>query len=470
MAEYQIGFRSLGEELSARGLDVEGEVPDWLDGALIRNGPGQFEVAGEQLEHWFDGLAMLRRFGFDAGSVTYTNRFLRTEAYERTRDGGSLGTAQFGSSPSGVLEAILARLLPSSTDNTNVNVMRAGDTFIALTETPRYVAFDHESLETDGPWTFEDDIDGHLSCAHPVSDPQQGEMVNLLTAFGRTHEYRVTVRGEGATGRELLAAVPTDRVGYMHSFAVTPNYVVLIEPPLFVDLGSVLNPFAGGTFLDSLEWQPDAGSRFLVIDRADGSLVAELDGPPFFYFHQANAFERDGSLLLDMVTFADASVINALSLSDLSAGEFAHPMGDLTRFRLSLQDGTVKREQLYSGHLSLPRVNETVRTEPYRFVYAQGAAGTDRTTFPMGLRKVDVRTGGTDSWSAPNLYCGEPVFVPRPGSEPEDAGVVLSVVLDTEREQSGLLVLDGQTFEREAIAWVPHVLPFDFHGQYFEPV
>lgn len=234
-----------------------------------------------------------------------------------------------------------------------------------------------------------------------------------------------------------------------------------------MNLRSLLNPLARGSFFDALSWRPERGSRFLVIDRSDGSLVAEIEGPPVFYFHVANAFEdADGSLTIDVVTFEDASVVDALSMADLATGDFSHPMGDLTRFLLSIPDATVTPETLYDGHLSLPRINESFLGRPYRYVYSQGAAGDDRTEFPTGLRKIDLETGDVDTWSGPDRYVGEPVFASRPGGTSEDDGVVLSVMLDTDHERSGLLVLDGETFERRAIAWLPHVEPFDFHGQY----
>ena len=44
--------------------------------------------------------------------------------------------------------------------------------------------------------------------------------------------------------------------------------------------------------------------------------------------------------------------------------------------------------------------------------------------------KVDVRDGSRSEWRAEGCYPGEPVFVREPGSEGEDDGVVLSVVLD----------------------------------------
>ena len=42
----------------------QGQLPDWLEGSLIRNGPGTFRVGERRYRHWFDGLAMLHRFSF----------------------------------------------------------------------------------------------------------------------------------------------------------------------------------------------------------------------------------------------------------------------------------------------------------------------------------------------------------------------------------------------------------------------
>ena len=55
----------------------------------------------------------------------------------------------------------------------------------------------------------------------------------------------------------------------------------------------------------------------------------------------------------------------------------------------------------------------------------------------------------------------------EPGTEAEDAGVVLSVVLDVNAGRSFLLVLDAGSFEEIARAEAPHHIPFGFHGQYF---
>ena len=76
-------------------------------------------------------------------------------------------------------------------------------------------------------------------------------------------------------------------------------------------------------------------------------------------------------------------------------------------------------------------------------------------------------TSTGERWSQPGTSPGEPVYVPRPGAESEDDGVLLSVLLEPERGASSLLVLDAADLTELARARVPHHVPFGFHGQHF---
>ena len=58
------------------------------------------------------------------------------------------------------------------------------------------------------------------------------------------------------------------------------------------------------------------------------------------------------------------------------------------------------------------------------------------------------------------------MFVAEPGAEAEDAGALLSVVLDASSGSSFLLVLDAATLDELARAEVPRHIPFGFHGQF----
>lgn len=73
---FDLGFGTTEQEVSVDRLPVQGQIPAWLHGTLVRNGPGTFHVGRERYRHWFDGLAMLHRFSFQEGDVSYANRFL----------------------------------------------------------------------------------------------------------------------------------------------------------------------------------------------------------------------------------------------------------------------------------------------------------------------------------------------------------------------------------------------------------
>ena len=62
---------------------------------------------------------------------------------------------------------------------------------------------------------------------------------------------------------------------------------------------------------------------------------------------------------------------------------------------------------------------------------------------------------------------GEALFIERPNPRSEDDGVLLSIGLDAKKDRSFLLVLDAQTMVELARAYVPHLIPYSFHGQFY---
>src|SRR5262245_66044563 len=69
-ARYALGFATLDREVSKVPLPLEGTLPQWLGGNLIRAGPAKFEVNQRNYQHWFDGLAMLHCFDLRSDGVT----------------------------------------------------------------------------------------------------------------------------------------------------------------------------------------------------------------------------------------------------------------------------------------------------------------------------------------------------------------------------------------------------------------
>jgi beta-carotene 15,15'-monooxygenase len=267
--------------------------------------------------------------------------------------------------------------------------------------------------------------------------------------------------------RTHIASVETDRPSYMHSFALTPNYVVLTEFPFDVNPLSFLKPGRQGAFVEHFRWRPKEGTTVHVIDRNGGGVVGQAKTEAVFGFHHVNAFETEDGIVFDLETLPDAKAVKKLDLSALRAGELDALAGRLDRYLVSDPEGDteVERKRRLSEGTGLPTASPEVWLNEHRYVYAQGT-GQHMTEWPRSVRKVDTETGEETEFSDGNP-CTEPIFVPRPDGTLEDDGVVLTVVLDNEAERSALVVLDGKDLEEMARATVPHPIPFDFHGRFF---
>jgi beta,beta-carotene 9',10'-dioxygenase len=459
--DVRLGFTSLEEETAVDRLPVTGEVPAWLTGALVRVTPALLEVGGRRLAHWFDGVAMLNRFGFADGRVSYKNRFLDSTAH-RDAKAGEWRHAGFATDPCrSIFKRVQSIFSPDFTDNPNVNLARIGERYIAMTETPMPIEFDPETLDTLGHLHYGDSLKAHATTAHPHHDPEREELVNYLARFSRVSEYVLYGLPAGGSARRVIARLPVKEPAYMHAFGMSGRHLILAEYPLRVNPARLA--LSGKPFIENYRWRPDEGARFQVIDRETGALRGTYETDAFFCFHHVNAFERgESELVLDLVAYEDPGVIDALYL-DSEGTKGTLPPTELRRYMIDLDAGTVRSEALAERAVELPRIDYARRNaRDYAYAYFTGVGSG----WLDSLVKIDVREGTRREWSAPDCYPGEPIFVRRPGDEAEDSGVVLSVVLDATAGRSFLLVLDAGSFEELARADAPHHIPFGFHGQY----
>jgi carotenoid cleavage dioxygenase-like enzyme len=273
---FRPGFESLTGEVVLDRLPVRGDLPEWLGGTLVRNGPALFEADGRSLRHWFDGQAMLHRFTLAAGRVSYANRFLDTPGYRAVRHRGRIAYREFATDP---CVSLFGRFFtrfrprPEPNSNANVNVVTAGDRALAVTETPLAVEFDPATLATVGVVGYDDDLDAQITTAHPHVQPGTGDLVNYALRFGRHSEYRFYRQRGGALRRELIGSVRVDLPGYVHSFAITERYAVLAIFPFVVNPLSLV--LRHRPFIENYRWRPELGTRIAVLDLADGALRGE---------------------------------------------------------------------------------------------------------------------------------------------------------------------------------------------------
>ena len=116
------------EEGDAFDLEIEGELPRELNGALYRIGPNpHFKPLARY--HWFDGDGMVHAFILRDGRAAYRNRYVRTEGLTaeikngRALFGGLLGKPRE-----------LPPELPPFKNAANTNIIGYADRLLALFE------------------------------------------------------------------------------------------------------------------------------------------------------------------------------------------------------------------------------------------------------------------------------------------------------------------------------------------------
>lgn len=431
-------------------LPISGSLPTWLKGSLVRNCTMPVYEAGKESSHFFDGVAMLHAFQIEEGKVSYSSRYLESEAFAKIIQSDT--------------EFYQRKLTLENTKNIQdaaVNVFKYNNSHVALTETPRPVRFDIDTLETLGNFEFQDELPKSdiFESAHPHYFEDSKEVFNFLTQYGRQTHYVVYKMVENSSRREVIARIPVGEPGYIHSFAMTENYVILVEYPFVVNLlrlmSAKVDSFA--SYIRLFKWLPKQGTRFLVVDKHTGNLV-EIKSEALFSFHHANAYEENGEIVLDLIAnnFAKLGQIfpQAQGSADTTQG--------LLRFRLSLQEKKLSHENALGTPTEFPRISDGLNGKPYRYLYL-----VNLETPHHSLLKYDWEQRKAISWEAENTSVIEPVFVPSPHSRSEDDGVLLTVAHDHAANLSYLLVLDAQNLHEIARTALPSPFPKSFHGQFF---
>ncbi|KAI0917770.1 hypothetical protein AcV7_007097 [Taiwanofungus camphoratus] len=479
------------------------------------------------IAHWFDGLGMNHRFQImPDGSVLYRSHSSAMGLHTRIAQSGTVPGFTFGTQDP--CETIFSKFftvfrpqLPSPSqgapDDQNISVTLSTNmdgipshhsssslrNLVAKSDNNILQILNPDTLQPIRATTyaeFDRVLDGQISAAHSCRDNTTGEFFNFSLKLGRRPVYKVfRIKPGEKDGPEpdrtdhavdVLAEIVDAPAAYLHSFAMTQKYVVLcVWQADFTYSGAsiVFNRNIAGSI--NKKWNPKRNALFYVIDRHNGGVVAKYETPPFFAFHQINSYDSGtDDIVLDLSVYDDHSVIDLFYLDNLRNLDDHHHMKAGCARRFVLEDvrgghGTTRQAKVMytipeTYSIELPTVHPGRYHKPYRFAYGINKSDTKKATFADGLIKLDLSNpeAKPKTWGAPGYTPGEPIFVPRPRSssetpveDAEDDGVLLSVVLDAEKQKSMLVILDAKEMKEEARAEMDSHFPFSFHGT-FVPV
>ena len=418
-------FAPTFEERTESDLKVIGQIPESLQGTLLRNGANP--QSGESA-HWFLGNGMLHGVRIEAGQAKwYRNRYVKTPLYLK---------------PDGDVMDGLGDMTMSAA---NTNVIQHAGKIMALEEGHWPFVVSNE-LETVGPNNYGGKLEGAMT-AHPKICPETGEL--LAFSYGMTPPYLTYLRAS-ASG-ELLQTEQIEVPGatMIHDFNVTRNFVI------FMDLPAVWNFEGMATTGLPILWDESYGARLGVMPRNGGNAdVVWYEIDPCYVFHPLNAYENGDKIVIDVCRMDDT----------MKPGSSAPPM--LYRWTIDQASGRVTETQLDDRVVDFPRVADAVVGLKHQFGYCAAFAGS--APYGEGLIKYDLEAGTSEYRHLDGGQASEAVFVKDPTASGEDGGFLLSYVYQPEIDQSEVLILNAQDRLGEPVAriQIPARVPAGFHGNW----
>ena len=446
------------KEGNAAIVAVEGDIPAWLNGRFISNGPGQFQVGDTQFKHWFDGFALLKSLSFNKGHVEVDAKYLKSLQYTESNKRDELFLSEFGTSNRGILGVIRNLFYSSKYDNANVNITQAEQgRLIAMTEAPNVVIFEKESLDTMAIEKYAKDFSPHITTAHPVRDYKRNTLVNVAIKFGTKTQYNI-VETDLSTGLcNCIGSYSSDIPFYIHSFAMTENYVILYQTPVVISRLKALLPWK--PVIDAMQDKPELGSAIIVINRNNGESTI-FSTKNFYCYHCSNAYEKDHDVILDLVTTyrGDYSTLSLDSMDERKSES------NFTRFIINMQKKDMQINTLYNGQIEFPRINEsTFLSNDYTHSYMCNKI--NGSSLFNQILKLNVKAGTVQTWQLEDVAVGEPVFV-KNASNPDDS-VLMFLLYDLENNRSGMAITTSESLETISIVWLSCLFPPGLHGQFF---
>ncbi|KAG2260985.1 hypothetical protein Bca52824_068064 [Brassica carinata] len=457
-------------------LDVEGTIPDCIDGVYVRNGANpMFEpIAGH---HLFDGDGMVHAVKITSGSASYACRFTETERLiQEKRLGRPVFPKAIGElhGHSGIARLMLfyARGLCGLVNNQNgVGVANAGlvyfnNRLLAMSEDdlPYQLKLTQTGdLQTVGRYDFNGQLKSSM-IAHPKLDPVTKELHALsYDVVKKPYLKYFKFSPDGVKSPEI--EIPLETPTMIHDFAITENFVVIPDQQVVFKLGEMV---AGNS---PVVFDGEKVSRLGIMpkDATEASEVIWVNSPETFCFHLWNAWESPETEEVVVIGSCMSPADSIFNERDESLRSV------LTEIRINLRTREATRRALLDDEVNLEigMVNRNRLGKKTRFVFLAIAEPWPKVS---GFAKVDLFTGEIEKYIyGGDKYGGEPFFLPSgsvdddgKGGENEDDGYIFSHVHDEEKETSELQIINAVNLTLEATIKLPSRVPYGFHGTFVD--
>lgn len=453
-------------------LPVKGEIPKWVEGTMISNGPARFDIGNVSFTSIFDGFAKLHRWRLHKGKVLFNARFLESWTYQKGIKENKIIPSLYMADLDpcitlfGRLQALWTNFHPS---NLNVNVWKFGDHFVATSDIAPLFEFDEKSLQSFGMRDYNDNMGTSTyyrmqqasSHMHMLNGSTIGivQTPSLFYFLGMKGSLKVWKAGDDMI-RHSVAEIKLSYLPYIHSFSITQNKAIIFAYPMQVHLFNILEK---PTIMNMLHWEKSFPTEIFVVDLLEREPIKKYQTSACFSFHHINAFEDKENIYVDINAINEEDPLIAFRWGNLERMRYDHIQYKIEARRYKIpKDNSepVTFSILSPVSFALPRINEKYRGESYCFIWAIEL-------IPPSIVKIDICNNHSIKRQEKDQIYAEPIFVPSPTSTKEDDGIILSNTYDGITKRNYLLMLNASTLEPIARAFAPIKIPFTFHGQFF---
>ena len=445
-------------------LEIEGEVPTDLNGLYVRTGPNR-RLKAPGRYHWFDGDGMLHAVRFDRGRVEYRNRWVMTDGLLEELAAGQALWQGIKDPP----RRDRTDMPMKNTSNTDVKYF--GGSLISMWYLGGDVyRCDPNDLVTRGKLSTDSRLMGLPISAHSRVDERTGEL--MFFAYGKTAPYMHygVLDRFGALKTFIPVALPGPRLP--HDMAITPNYSVLHDLPLFQDADALV---AGR---HKLKFHGDTPARFAVVPRhGSADQIRWFDASPTYLYHVSNAWEEDDGqggveIVMTGTPFRIPRDANGAPMYDEVPRLTAQLVHDFYfhEWRFNLRTGRT-RERVIDDVINseFPVINPWMQGYKTRYSWHTLMGPALRAEEPRfcGVVKYDLRRGSCQTYhEGPNKWWSEAPFAPRDISSAEDDGYLVGFVWDGDAQKSQVVVMDAAHIAAGPICRItlPVRVPNGFHA------
>lgn len=271
--------------------------------------------------------------------------------------------------------------------NPMVNLWKFDNKYMTTTDQNLYIEFDPSTTTAMGDVNaaFDQDTDPitkkgdtALAAAHPRYDRYLRQHYNIEMdlkpkGMGKLHKpatynlWRYNETGkeyssdETLPPREIIATFDSDDASYVHSFALSEKYVVMVQCPFTYDLATLMR---GDVIEDATTWNTEGKTTVHVIDRNTGEILQQItdEGAPWFIYHALNAYDDDDEVVVHLSRYDNSTLIDfGMKLENIVDEPKlyvpTYTQARLNELRINVKAGTMTCEEIVDETFEMATFN-----------------------------------------------------------------------------------------------------------------